>query len=115
MFRGIQADVVFLAIAQLGEQSDDFAKKYWHEVIDGTNPKLVIPIHWDDFFRPLDQPLLPMLHMGDEVTLGLNRVVNMAGGKIPIQILPKFEAVDVSFKHEEPYPQAGLAGRSKIH
>ncbi len=114
MFRGVEADVVFLSIAQLGEQSDDFAKKYWHEVIDATHPKLVIPIHWDDFFRPLNQPLLPMLRMGDKVTLGLDRVVKMAGeSKIPIHILPKFEAFDVIFKHEEPYRQARLTTRPK--
>jgi L-ascorbate metabolism protein UlaG (beta-lactamase superfamily) len=33
----------------------------WVGVIEKVRPKVVIPIHWDDFFSPLDRPLRPML------------------------------------------------------
>ena len=32
---------------------------YLREVVDATGAKRVIPMHWDDFTRGLDQPLLP--------------------------------------------------------
>jgi L-ascorbate metabolism protein UlaG (beta-lactamase superfamily) len=28
-------------------------------VVEATRAKLVIPIHWDNFFKPLDEPLEP--------------------------------------------------------
>lgn len=30
-------------------------------LLEAVRPRVVIPIHWDDFFRPLSQPLRPML------------------------------------------------------
>lgn len=33
----------------------------WTGVIDQVRPKAIVPIHWDDFFSPLDRPLRPML------------------------------------------------------
>ncbi|WP_156468033.1 hypothetical protein [Rhizobium sp. Leaf371] len=47
---------MFLGIATLGKQSSDFVATYWHESVQLTEAKLVIPIHWDSFFDPLDEP-----------------------------------------------------------
>ena len=52
--KGRHADVVFLGIALLPDM-----ETYLHETVDAVGAKLVIPTHWDDFTRPLDQPLLP--------------------------------------------------------
>jgi hypothetical protein len=30
-------------------------------LLHAANPRLVIPIHWEDFMRPLSMPLRPML------------------------------------------------------
>lgn len=46
------ADV--LLVAPYGDE-DEFKK-----LLEGVHPKLVIPIHWDDFFRPLTKPLKMM-------------------------------------------------------
>jgi L-ascorbate metabolism protein UlaG (beta-lactamase superfamily) len=51
---GQHADVVFLGIALL-----DDLPSYLHEVVDAVGARRVLPTHWDDFTRPLDQPLLP--------------------------------------------------------
>lgn len=32
-----------------------------HALLQAVNPRRVIPIHWDDFTRPLSRPLRPML------------------------------------------------------
>jgi len=53
--KGAQADVVFLGVAILPRD----LPSYLSEVVDATGAHRVIPVHWDDFTRPLDQPLLP--------------------------------------------------------
>ncbi len=40
-----------LLVAPYGEESD------FKSLLEGVQPRLVIPIHWDDFFRPLSKPL----------------------------------------------------------
>ena len=35
-------------------QGRSFATDYWQQVVKKTGAKLVIPVHWDDFERPLD-------------------------------------------------------------
>jgi L-ascorbate metabolism protein UlaG (beta-lactamase superfamily) len=49
------ADAVFLGIALLPD-----LRTYLGETVDAVGAKRVIPVHWDDFTRPLDQPLAPM-------------------------------------------------------
>jgi len=49
------ADVVFLGIALLPD-----LRTYLAETVDAVGAKHVIPVHWDDFTRPLDEPLVPL-------------------------------------------------------
>ena len=51
---GRQADVVFLGIALLPELAP-----YLAETVDAVGARRVMPVHWDDFTRPLDEPLRP--------------------------------------------------------
>lgn len=53
--KGRHADVVFLGIALLPSDLN----AYLGEIVDAVGAKKIIPVHWDDFTRPLDQPLLP--------------------------------------------------------
>lgn len=55
MYEGVHADVVLLGLAG---REDTIA--YLDHVVDTTGAKRVIPIHWDDFFRALDEPLRPI-------------------------------------------------------
>ncbi len=34
---------------------------FYEALLHAVRPRLVIPIHWDDLFRPLDRPLRPAL------------------------------------------------------
>ena len=58
--RGRRADVVFLGIGLLGKKDAGYQQAYWNEVVRSVGAKRVVPIHWDDFFLPLDQPLVPL-------------------------------------------------------
>jgi L-ascorbate metabolism protein UlaG (beta-lactamase superfamily) len=52
--KNTRADVVFLGVAIVKD-----LPSYLAEVVDAVGAHRVIPVHWDDFTRPLDQPLLP--------------------------------------------------------
>ena len=51
--RGIGADVLFLGITGLSRDSRERQSAFFTETVDRTHPRLVIPIHWDNFFSPL--------------------------------------------------------------
>ncbi len=63
------ADVLF--VKPLREQT------YYETLLGLVQPRVVIPIHWDNFMRPLSQPLRPML-------------------KPPRLAFPPFERVDLT-------------------
>lgn len=52
--KGMHADTVLLGIALI-----DDLDEYLRQVVDTVGATRVIPMHWDDFTRPLDQPLKP--------------------------------------------------------
>lgn len=95
--RGVQADVIFLGIGRLGNQSYTLAKEYWQEVVQATRAKVIIPIHWDDFTRPLDKPLRRTPRLLDNVALGMRRIRRLAAANhVAVRLLPHFESVDIS-------------------
>jgi L-ascorbate metabolism protein UlaG (beta-lactamase superfamily) len=52
--------VVFLGVGTLGKKSDAYRASYWNETVKAVGAKRVIPIHWDDFWLPLTEPLQAM-------------------------------------------------------
>lgn len=96
LFKNVKADVVFLSIGLLGKQTESFAREYWREVVRTTGAKLVIPIHWDDLTRPLDQPLLPMPYIIDNFKLAMEILLKMAKeDEVQIGFMPLFESIDL--------------------
>ncbi len=65
MFAGVAADVVYLGVGGLGRQPEHFRDTYWAEVVETTGAHLVVPVHWDDFTRPLTRPLRPFPRIVD--------------------------------------------------
>lgn len=51
---GINADVLYLGIAGISRDKEKEVSTFFSETIDKVKPKIVIPIHWDNFFKPLD-------------------------------------------------------------
>ena len=95
-FQNVRAEVVFLSIGKLGEQSEEFANDYWRETVQTTEAKLVIPIHWDDFTLALDQPLEPMPLLLDNVDRAMRMVRHMAErDHICVKFMPLFLPVDL--------------------
>jgi hypothetical protein len=54
-----RADVLFLGTGTLANQPDEFQNSYYDQTVARLRPRLVIPIHWDNFFLPLSDRLAP--------------------------------------------------------
>ena len=57
---GYKADVVFLGVAGLQKASAETEKKFFEETVEKLEAKLVVPVHWDNFFTPLTKPVTGM-------------------------------------------------------
>ena len=96
LFRNVKADIVFLGMARLGEQTEAFARDYWQEVVRNTGAKLVIPIHWDDFLRSLDKPVRPMPLLMDDFERGMQMLLKLSEADgVTVRFMPLFEVFDV--------------------
>ena len=94
---GERADIVFLGIGTLGKRRETFIRDYWREVVEATRAKLVIPIHWDNFFKPLDEPLEPSPPPFDLVDRAMRALRELAEPDgVVVRTLAAFETIDLS-------------------
>jgi L-ascorbate metabolism protein UlaG (beta-lactamase superfamily) len=91
-FDGIGANVVFLGIGTLGKQTEEFMRTYWNEVVKKTGATLVVPIHWDDFSRSLDEPPRPLPYLADDMSRSMAVLERLARADgVTIRFAPLFE------------------------
>ena len=57
---GIEADVIFLGVAGITKVDEKTEKKFFEETVEKVKARLVIPVHWDNFFASLDKPIEDM-------------------------------------------------------
>lgn len=50
-------DAVFLGVGMLGRQPAAYRERLWNAMVRDTGARRAILIHWDDFTRPLDEPM----------------------------------------------------------
>lgn len=62
---GVEADVVLLGIGALGGHPGDYREAYYREVVRAVGARLVLPIHFTDFTRPLDAEPRPFPRLLD--------------------------------------------------
>lgn len=95
LYDGVRADVVFLGVALLARQGRDFANDYWKHVVQATGARLVIPVHWDDYKRPLDQPL-KWFGWPDDPPADMAIIRDLADRSgVRVAFMPLFEPVDI--------------------
>jgi L-ascorbate metabolism protein UlaG (beta-lactamase superfamily) len=75
---GHRADVVYLGIGQLGLQSERYLVDYWRETVRTVGARRVVLVHWDDFFRPLHQPLRALPYAGDDLDVSMRVLTRLA-------------------------------------
>ena len=71
---GIQADVLFLGVTGLAKADRDMEKAFFAETVAKTGAKLVIPVHWDNFFSSLGKPATGMPALIEKTELSFFRV-----------------------------------------
>jgi L-ascorbate metabolism protein UlaG (beta-lactamase superfamily) len=73
-----RADVVYLGVGQLGLQPERYLVDYWSETVRTVGARRVVLIHWDDFFRPLHQPLRALPYAGDDLDVSMRVLSRLA-------------------------------------
>lgn len=73
--KGVSADAAFLGTATLGKQDQAFRDFYYEQTVAAVKPKLVVPIHWDDFFQPLTDKLEPFARPIDDLPAGWDDLI----------------------------------------
>lgn len=90
----IRADVMFLGIGVLGKQESTFQHTYYEQTVGKVQPKLIIPIHWDDFNQPLTDNLVALPKFADSTKKGLDFIIQRTkADKIDFQILQGFQSI----------------------
>lgn len=77
-FPDFQAQAIFLGIGGLGKQSEQSSEAYWSRTVLATGAREVVLIHWDDFTRPLSEPLVPLPYAADNLTAALQTLSTLA-------------------------------------
>jgi L-ascorbate metabolism protein UlaG (beta-lactamase superfamily) len=94
--KGVKADVVMMGIGTLGNQAEAYRDTLWNEVIASTQPKRIIPIHWDDFWISSDGPMQALPPPLDHVDVSLNYLQRRAQeAKIELRLPAEWRAMDV--------------------
>ena len=75
---GQHAEVVYLGIGQLGLQPQRYLVDYWTETVRTVGARRVVLIHWDDFFRPLHQPMRALPYAGDDLDASMRVLTALA-------------------------------------
>lgn len=78
---GQTADVVYLGVGLLGPKDDAYRDAYWRETVTAVSARRVIPIHWDDFTRGLDRPLVALPFLLDDLDVSMDFVLSRAAGE----------------------------------
>ncbi len=75
---GQRAEVVYLGVGQLGVQPRSYLVDYWTEVVRAVGARRVVLIHWDDFFRPLSEPLRAFPYAADDLDVSIRVLDELA-------------------------------------
>jgi L-ascorbate metabolism protein UlaG (beta-lactamase superfamily) len=75
---GRRAEVVYLGVGQLGVQPRSYLVDYWTEVVRAVGARRVVLIHWDDFFRPLSEPLRAFPYAADDLDVSIRTLDELA-------------------------------------
>ncbi|MEU0495100.1 MBL fold metallo-hydrolase [Mycobacterium sp. NPDC006124] len=76
--RGQRAEVVHLGVGQLGLQPERYVVDYWSETVRTVGARRVVLVHWDDFFRPLHEPLRALPYAGDDLDASMRTLTRLA-------------------------------------
>lgn len=90
----IRADVLFLGTATLGKQPAAFQQTFYTETVGKLKPRLLIPIHWDNFFQPLTSELTALPLLGDDLQQSFDFLIGRTqADQIQFHILQGYQSL----------------------
>jgi L-ascorbate metabolism protein UlaG (beta-lactamase superfamily) len=92
---GFSANVVFLSIGGLAHLERGYKQALFDEVVTAVGASRLVPLHYDDFSKPLEEPLRLIPRMLDDVCASLDFLVEKAAAQpgLELQLLPPWEEV----------------------
>jgi L-ascorbate metabolism protein UlaG (beta-lactamase superfamily) len=68
--------------------------KFYDMTVRKIQPELIIPIHWDNFFLPLNKPLKAPMKIADNIAAGLDYMNRRTDeDNISFKILRGYESI----------------------
>jgi L-ascorbate metabolism protein UlaG (beta-lactamase superfamily) len=94
----IPADVLFVGPLLLAKE----ARRYYLSLIQRVRPKIIIPYHWDDFFRPLSKPIRPSLRPPSLTIPPLQRIDLGGVSRLIKDVAPQAKVIIPEIFHRYP-------------
>ncbi len=92
---GYEADVVMLGIGGLGRTGTRYREGYFNQVVEAVRATRIIPIHYDDFSLPLEEPVSLLPQLFDDVPASLDYLAERAEAdeSLRLELLPPWKPV----------------------
>lgn len=91
----VRADVLFLGIGTMDKASGETIETFFAETLDKVRPQKVIPLHWDDFFTPLDRPIKNMPRIADNTPANMDRTARACAAR-GIEFIVQYPLITLS-------------------
>ena len=92
----VHADLLFLGIGTMGKASEEKIRVFYRETIDKVQPKTVVPIHWDNFFSPLDKPIKGMPRVADNTSRAMDHVARHCS-ELGIEFIVQYPLIRLNY------------------
>ena len=90
----VRADVLFLGTATLGKQTKKDQDAIYDQTVKKVQPQLVVAIHWDNFFLPLDDRLEMFGKLIDDIPAGFDYLIDrLKTDKIQFGLMQGYQSV----------------------
>lgn len=90
----VRADVLFLGTATLGKQPKKTQDTIYEQTVEKVKPKLVVAIHWDNFFLPLNEHLEPFGKLLDDIHAGFDFLIGrLKADKVQFGLMQGYQSV----------------------
>lgn len=93
LFKNLKADVVFLGVGLLGNKPEQYTKRLWQNAVENTNASLVIPVHWDNLTKKIDNEIPAIPWYADNLKQTMTRLTAYAqkNKRVKIQYPPPYK------------------------
>lgn len=73
--KNMHADALFLGTGTMGKRDSTFMNDFYRETVEMLRPKVVIPVHWDNFLKPFSDHLEMMPRLMDKTDKGFDFMI----------------------------------------